>query len=189
MDARRLRLSTVLAVAAFAGLTLLTGTQPWWVVELADASVEVGGTVASPALPALALSSLALAAALAIAGPFFRVVLAVLQFFVGLTVVVASWASVSDPVSASASLITDATGVDGAVAVASLVQGVALTAWPWLATASGALAALTGVLLAATVRRWPHASRKYQPARLEAAEGDPIGDWDALSDGSDPTSR
>jgi hypothetical protein len=53
------------------------------------------------------------------------------------------------------------------------------------------LAALVGVLLLATFRRWPAASRKYQAVRLEdpSAPRDSVGDWDALSDGADPTDR
>ena len=69
-----------------------------------------------------------------------------------------------------------------------------------------------GVAIIATVRRWPTATRKYQAARFTGADGSPvdggtldgaadagsgaavrepdsIGDWDALSDGADPTSR
>lgn len=189
MDARRLRLVTILAIAALAALTLLSSTQQWWTIAIPEGSVGVPGTVASPALPALALSSLALAAALAIAGPFFRVVLGVLQLFVGFTVILAAWTSLGDPGTASAALITEATGVAGDDAVAALVQGVALTPWPWTAIAAGALSLLAGIFLLATVRHWPGPSRKYQAIRLENAQGDPIDDWDALSDGADPTSR
>lgn len=191
MDPRRLRLLTILAVPVFAALTLLAVTQSWWTVNLADRSIEVIGTTASPALSALSLSSFALAAALAIAGPVFRVVMGILQIFIGGTVVLASIVSITDPVASSASLITEATGVEGSESVAALVESVALTAWPWLAVVAGVLSALVGVLLLVTFRRWPAASRKYQAVRLEdpAAPRDSVGDWDALSDGSDPTDR
>jgi hypothetical protein len=191
MDPRRLRLLTILAVPVFAALTLLAVTQSWWSVQLADRSIEVIGTTASPALSALALSSFALAAALAIAGPVFRVVMGVLQLVIGATVVLASVVSITDPVAASASLVTDATGVAGSESVAGLVESVSLTGWPWLAVVAGVLSALVGVLLLATFRRWPTASRKYQAVRLEdpSAPRDSVGDWDALSDGADPTER
>jgi hypothetical protein len=191
MDPRRLRLLTILAVPVCAALTLLAVTQSWWSVQLADRSIEVIGTTASPALSALALSSFALAAALAIAGPVFRVVMGVLQLVIGATVVLASVVSITDPVAASASLVTDATGVAGSESVAALVESVSLTGWPWLAVVAGVLSALVGVLLLATFRRWPTASRKYQAGRLEdpSAPRDSVGDWDALSDGADPTER
>ena len=191
MDPRRLRLLTILAVPVFAALTLLAVTQPWWTVTLADRPIEVIGTAASPALSALSLSSFALAAALAISGPVFRVIMGVLQIAIGGTVVLASMVSITDPIAASASLISEATGVAGDASVAALVESVTLGAWPWVAVVSGVLAALVGVLLLATFRRWPAASRKYQAVRLEdpSAPRDSVGDWDALSDGADPTDR
>ncbi|MCU1407282.1 MAG: hypothetical protein JWQ43_3585 [Glaciihabitans sp.] len=195
MNPRRLRLITILAIPLFAALTLLSVTQRWWTVAVPDRALEVVGTTASPALSALALSSFALAAALAISGPVFRVILGILQLLIGATVVFGAVVSVTDPVSTSSTLITDATGVAGTESVASLVESVTMTGWPWLAIVSGALSALVGILLLVTSRRWPVASRKYQPVRLEGAEADPsaprdsVGDWDALSDGSDPTDR
>jgi uncharacterized membrane protein (TIGR02234 family) len=191
MEPRRLRLQTILAVPVFAALTLLAVTQSWWTVNLADRSIDVIGTTASPALSALALSSFALAAALAISGPVFRVIMGVLQIAIGGTVVLASMVSITDPIAASDSLISEATGVAGDESIRALVESVSLGAWPWLAVVAGVLSALVGVLLLATFRRWPAASRKYQAVRLEDPEAprDSVGDWDALSDGADPTDR
>ena len=71
------------------------------------------GAVAGGALLPLALASLALVAALALAGPFFRVVLGVLDALLGVCVVaVVVWA-LSDPVRASLPVLVDATGVTG----------------------------------------------------------------------------
>lgn len=191
MDPRRLRLLTILAIPVFAAITLLSVTQTWWTVEVADRSLEIAGTVASPALSALALASFALTAALAIAGPVFRIVMGVLQTAIGATVVLAAYNSIHDPIATSASIITEATGVAGEQSVASLVENVAFTAWPTVAIVGGALSLLVGVFVLITARRWPVASRKYQQVRLEDpnAPRDSVGDWDALSDGSDPTER
>ncbi len=189
MDARRLRLITIVAILGLSALVLLAGTQSWWSIALSDTDIEVGGTVVSPALPALALSGMALAAALTIAGPFFRVVLGVLQLLVSGTMLAAIFSTLSDPVLASAALITEATGVAGNEPIRAVVEGVAYTAWPWFAVTCGVLSLLVGVFLLATVRFWPATSSKYQAIRLEREDGDPAGDWDALSDGSDPTER
>jgi len=191
MPIRRLRLLTILAIPLFAALTLLSVTQTWWTVEVADRSLAIAGTDASPALSALALASFALTAALAIAGPVFRIVMGLLQSAIGATVILAAFNSVSDPITTSTTIITEATGVAGSDSVAALVEHVALTGWPWLAIASGVLSFLVGVLLLLTVRRWPVATRKYQTVRLDdpGAPRDSVGDWDALSDGSDPTER
>lgn len=195
MSPRKLRLVTILSIPLVAALTMLSVTQPWWTLDVADRSIEVLGTDASPALSALALSSFALTAALALAGPVFRVVLGALQTLIGFTVLFAAITSITDPVRASSALITDATGVAGARSLAELVDTVNLTAWPTVAVVSGALALLIGVFMLITVRRWPAATQKYQAVRLDNADGsadaprDPARDWDALSDGSDPTDR
>ena len=55
----------------------------------------------------------------------------------------------------------------------------------------GVLVAVVGLLVAVTARRWPVSGRKYSRTRTEAvgeAASDPIAEWDALSEGDDPTS-
>lgn len=191
MDARRLRLTTILAIAVFAALALLAGTQLWWTIRITARSLDVPGTVAAPALSALSLSGFALAAALAIAGPFFRLVLGVLQLLLSATLVLTTVLSIVHPAEPSQDVISRATGITGAGSVEALVRGVGYTAWPYLAILFGVLSFLAGVFLLATMRAWPRTSRKYQAVRLEAVEGDrdSVGEWDALSNGRDPTER
>jgi len=47
------------------------------------------------------------------------------------------------------------------------------------------------VLVILTFGRWPGPSRKYSAVRLTEPDAarDPVVDWDALSDGTDPTTR
>lgn len=189
MDARRLRLLTILAIPVVAALTMLSATQQWWTVDVTGKTLEVLGTDASPALSALALTSFALTAALAIAGPVFRYILAGLQVLTGATVLLATISSLADPVSTSSSIISEATGVAGTNSIAALVDSVTVTGWPTLAIISGSLTLLLGLFLLLTVRRWPIATKKYQAVRMEEPDAprSSVGDWDALSDGSDPT--
>jgi hypothetical protein len=186
---RRLRLLTILLIAAVAGLTLLTTTQTWWTVHLSDRSITVQGTVAAQALSALSLTELALAAALAISGPVFRFILGVLQLLVAFTVVTTSIFSLTDPEQPSESLISKATGVAGTTAIGRLIHSVSFTPWGAFAIAFGVLAFLVGIWLLATFRRWPAASRKYSAVRFASANGprDHVVDWDTLSEGDDPT--
>jgi uncharacterized membrane protein (TIGR02234 family) len=186
---RRLRLLTILAIAAVAGLTLLATTQTWWTIHLSDRSIPVHGTVAAQALSALSLTELALAAALAISGPVFRLILGLLQLLVAFTVVTTSIFSLTNPEQPSESLISQATGVAGTTAISRLIQSVSYTAWGGFAIAFGVLAFLVGVWLLATFRRWPTASRRYSAVRFAPADGprDSVIDWDALSEGDDPT--
>jgi len=192
--ARRSTKSMVLlASAAIAVLTLVSWTQVWFGVTLVDgAALEVDGQVAAPALSALALTSLVLVGALAIAGPFFRVVFGVLESLIGVAVLFSGVLAVSDPIAASASAISTATGVAGKTSVAQSVASLDGGVWPWIALGCGALMLVAGVAIIVLSRRWPNqASRKYQATRLEPAstERSAVDDWDALSGGNDPTTR
>lgn len=187
--ARRLRLYTILAIGVVAGLTLLTTTQTWWTLHLATRSLPIAGTVAGPALAALALCGLVLTAALALAGPVFRLVLGLLQLLLSFTTVLTTIVSLARPDQPSESAVQSATGVAGSTSVDALIKSVALTPWGFVAVALGVVGLLLGGLLLATFRLWPAPSRKYQAVRFQPADGprDPVVDWDALSDGTDPT--
>jgi len=97
--------------------------------------------------------------------------------------------ALADPITASARSISAATGVAGAQSISTLVSHVSASAWPLLSLSFGILLVLLGLAIVATARLWPSSSRKYQAVRLEQADGDrsAAGDWDALSDGRDPT--
>jgi Tryptophan-associated transmembrane protein (Trp_oprn_chp) len=189
--ARRFRLYTIILIGLLALLTLLTTTQTWWTLHLATTTIPVAGTVAGPALSALSLCGLALAAALSIAGPVFRLILGILQLLLGFTVVLTTVQSIAHPAEQAGTLISQATGVAGEAADAALVKSVDFAGWPWVAIVFGVLSFGAGIWLLATFRRWPTASRKYQAVRFQPADGprDAVIDWDALSDGSDPTAE
>ena len=187
--ARRLRLYTIAAVGAVAGLTLITTTQTWWTIQLATKSLPLAGTVAAPALTALSLCGLVLAAALALAGPVFRLILGVLQLLLAFTIVFTTIFSLARPDQPSESAVQTATGIAGSSSIDSLIRSVALTPWGFVAAGLGVIAFLVGAWLLGTFRSWPTASRKYQAVQFAAADGprDAVVDWDALSDGGDPT--
>jgi hypothetical protein len=192
MTPQRLRLSLLLSSAALSALTLLAWTQQWFVVVLVDGQrLPVDGQIAAAGLSALALAGLALVGALTIAGPVFRVVLGSVQLFLGATVLYSAVLVVIDPVAASAATISEATGIAGSESVAAVVASVEQSAWPWVTLIIGALIVIAGIGILATRRRWPVSSRKYQAVGLEPTDGErsSVDDWDALSDGGDPTSR
>lgn len=195
LRARRLRLRTILAIGAIAGVVLIATTQTWWTVELARENLTIAGTVAAPALSALALCGLALAAALAIAGPVFRFILGVLQLLLGFTITLTSIMSVAAPDGPSEPAVSKATGIAGSASIRELILATHETPWGIVAIVFGVLTFLAGVFLLATFRAWPAASRKYSAVRFENAENeddpatprDAVVDWDALSEGEDPT--
>lgn len=209
MTPRRVRLLALLAPAVVAALALLAWTQPWVTATIEGGpSVTAAGDVAAPALPALSLAALALVAALALAGPVFRIVLGALLALLGTAITTSAALALGDPIGAASAAVTEASGVDGDASVRAIVESAALTVWPSVALAAGILAAVAGIGIALTARRWPERVRKYDAVRtipvddapgsgraetLDAADdgssarSDRLDAWDALSDGRDPT--
>lgn len=194
---RRTKSLALLLVLATSAATFLGWSQDWSTLRIggqAPALVPVAGSVAAPALSALALSSLALAGALAIAGRALRVVLGILQVLIGATVAVTALAAVSGPVQAGEGAVTTVTGVAGSAPVADLVVGWTTTPWGPVTLVAGIASALTGVLVAITGPRWPTGRSRYDaaadaPAHRIVPTEDPVAAWDSLSGGADPTRR
>lgn len=143
---------------ALAGLAVLAGA-----VLLAGSrpwtdEPDAGLTRDAPtAVLAIGLAMLAVVAALAIAGRVLRIVLLVLAALLAACVV-----------------------------LVAVVAGQWDTAWPVVAVVAAALTILTAPLVAIAARHWPVAAARYSRTR-PAGRGDAVADWDALSDGKDPT--
>ena len=192
MTGGRLKLISLVGIAVLAALVFADWSQTWFTLTVQDKPFPVSGQVAGGALSALALAALALIAALAIAGRFFRAVLAVLLALLGVCVIAVSAFAIGNPVVAATSAITKATGVAGARSVERLVTATSLTAWPVVAIVLGVLMTLLGLAIAPTARSWPDSGRKYSRSRLTAPDADaqdPVSEWDALSEGDDPTRK
>lgn len=188
MNPRRLKTTLLLCGIATAAFALLAWTQPWFALTLNDARhLDVGGASAAGAVPALALASMVLNAALAIAGPVFRVVLGLLEVVLATLIVWSGVAALVSPIAAFGNAVSDFTGVSGTDAVASLVVSLSVTAWPLCAAIAGVLLAAVGIVVVASGSRWPTSGRKYSAVGFESADGSRIDDWDALSRGDDPT--
>lgn len=194
MTPRTIKLFSILAGLALAGIALLTYTQTWIHVHASSPQggtidVSASGSTAAPALSALSFAGLALFGAITIAGPVFRVILGALEVVLGGCVVLAAVLAVSDPISSAASAITKVTGVDGDASVEGIVLAHSTTVWPWLALVVGAAMAVLGVAVIATSRRWPASTRRYQAIRVvdPSAPADPVVTWDTLTTGLDPT--
>ncbi|QIZ98918.1 Trp biosynthesis-associated membrane protein [Leifsonia sp. PS1209] len=187
---RRAKYLTLLALLVGSGLALLASTQTWFTVHLTDVAehtttLAVPGSAAAPALTALSLAGLALAAALAIAGPAFRIVLALLGLLLGASVLISSISALADALRASTATITTATGVAGSASIARLVDTVAAEFWPGVAVAGGVVLVLASAAVVVTNRLWPGSSRKYQ-TRFEDEDGTTLLlDHDAEAEGAE----
>jgi hypothetical protein len=181
-DGRRLKLLTIVAVLLLSALAFLAWSQPWGSLVLVAADttservLEVPGSVAAPALSALGLAGLALAGALAIAGPVVRIVLGALEVLLGASVLWSGIGALTDPVAAGAAVVTTTTGVAGTSSVRALVEVGEQSPWPAVTGVLGALMVLAGLAVIVTVRRWPSAGRKYQAVTFQGADGRQSGD-------------
>ena len=195
MTGGRLKLISLVGIALLAGLIFAAWSQIWFTLTVQGKPFPVSGQVAGGALSALALASLALIAALAIAGRFFRPILGVLLALLGVCVIAVSAFAIGNPVVAATSAITKATGVAGTQSVDRLVTATSLTAWPIVAIVLGVLMTLLGLAIAPTARSWPESGRKYSRSQMVDVDADaqdvdaqdPVQEWDALSEGDDPT--
>lgn len=188
--AARRRLLGFALLAATAGGLLLAWSQTWFTLRLDSQTIAVPGRVAGGALVPLALVSLALILALALAGTGFRIALGVLEVLVGAGAITASGFALANPAVVATGSITTATGITGSKAV-DLVVSTTSTGWPAVGIAAGVLGVVTGLYVAVTARAWPQGGRRFSRTRAEPADGvagdDPVREWDALSEGDDPT--
>lgn len=186
---RRARSIAFLGGIAGAALTLLALTQPWLGVHVAGTdALAVGADVAAPAVSALAVASLALVGAVAIANTALRWILAAIQIVLGLGVVFATLSALSDTVGAAIPAVSGVTGISGETSVRELVTAVDVALWPWLAIAAGGILMLTGAWTAMTARSWPGSGTKYG-GTATVGSTPTVSEWDALSEGADPTSE
>ncbi|MET0734892.1 MAG: Trp biosynthesis-associated membrane protein [Microbacterium sp.] len=200
---RRARLLAVVAAVAAGALGVISSTQTWLTVVLADGAehaLTVPGAAAVPVLAPLSLAVLALGAALSIAGLVLRYAFGGLTVAIAAVLGVLSWQVAAAPgLGHVASTVTTATGLTGTAALTELVSSITASAWPAVTVASSLVLFAAGVLTLATANRWRGSGRRYQTdsAPAGAAEAAPaasrphdaIDDWDDLSRGEDPTSR
>lgn len=192
MSAARLKLLLIVAGAALGGVALLSWTQSWFSLTLEGGqTLNVPGEAAAPGLSALGLACLALAGALTIAGRALRIILGVVETLIGAAVLASAITAITAPVTAASSTITAATAVSGSRSIAALVTSLSASGWPWLAVVAGALLGALGVAVVVLSGRWPGPTRKYDSAEPVAPDDTttPVGAWDSLSGGSDPTTR
>lgn len=191
-------LIAVIALAAL--LALAAATQDWLEISLEEGAaafsrMSVTGQKLNPSISPIAIAALASALVLTIAGPVFRRVLGVVTLLLGGGIAWLGASVLSDPFLAPSTAVAEATGISGG-AQYELVRSIEATSWPALALVAGAVTAVAGLLVLLVGGRWRSAGRKYQtPAEAatrtagsDAEEDrDRIAEWDALSDGDDPT--
>ena len=193
---RRARSLAVVGMLLAGALGVISSTQTWIDVTLADGAQQtlaVPGADAVPVLTPLSLAALALGAALSIVGRVLRYVLGAIGLAIaGVVGVGTAQVLLTMPVSATAATVTEATGISGMDAIADLVSSMSLTPWPAVTLLAELLLAAAAIFTLVTARRWQgSAGRKYRTATDAPADAsrphDAIDSWDDLSRGADPT--
>lgn len=191
----RARSYAVLILLAGGAIAVIAGTQIWLVVTLAgeEQLIEVSGSVAVPVLSPLALATLALGGALAVAGRVLRYVFATLALVISVVIAIASvQIALWQPLSAVAGSVAEATGISGESGLEASLAQTSVTAWPAITSIAALLIFGAGVWVMLTAHRWSAGGRRYRSAtengpRGQNRNGDAIDSWDDLSRGQDPT--
>lgn len=194
----RARLLTVVAIVFVGALGVISSTQTWLMVTLDDGAhhqLPVAGASAVPVLTPLSLAVLALGGALSIVGMVLRYIFGAVAVAIGGLLAVLSWqVATQHPVSAVASVVTEATGITGIDAVATLVSSISATPWPYITVVLAVVLVAAGAFAITTARGWRGSGRRYetdtaQPSATAPASRphDAIDSWDDLSRGDDPT--
>lgn len=190
----RARLLAVVAIVLVGAIGVISSTQTWLDVTLADgaeASLPVAGASAVPVLAPLSLAVLALGAALSIVGRVMRWIFGVVSVLIAVALVLTVGTVVfSRPVTSVASTVTTVTGISGNDSIAQLVQSVDLTPWPVVSLGLSMVLLVAGVFTLTTANRWRGSGRRYQTdgaAAVSTRPRDAVDSWDDLSRGTDPT--
>jgi len=189
---------TVIALAAV--VALAAATQSWLEIRLVEGAAAVShlsvtGQKLNPSLSPIALAVLAAALVLTIAGPVFRRVLGGLLVLLGLGVAALGVLALTDPHVEPNAAVAEVTGIAGA-AQYGLIRSTDITAWPMIVAIAGTIVAIAGVAVLLLSGSWRTGGRKYEAQGAREVGGaavavddgpDRIAEWDALSDGDDPS--
>lgn len=194
----RSKRSLIIALLLGAGVLLLASTQEWARFSLAEGAATVeeitvtGQQMLAGAMP-ISIALIAVAVTLAISGRVLRIALAVATILLGGGLGVVCVQRVFDSqaglIASASAQLAEVTGF-GDAEHAGIVSEAHLTVWPAVAAAAGLAVAVLGVVVLFVGRRWSTGGRRYDTRPSEEREqgdGDRISDWDAISDGDDPT--
>ena len=170
-------LSGLLVAAAAFGTTLLTWVDARITGAFGEQSLVVSGSKAAPAAPLAGR----------IAPRLLRYVVYGVAAAAGVGIVLSVIAVTSNP---AAAVVTETSRLTGTISPAGEY---ALSLWPWVSAACGALIIVVALWAAFTSRTWD-AGRRYERSaarsvHTEDGHMDEMDAWDSLSRGEDPTTR
>lgn len=134
MNPSRLKNLSLMSIVVSSAVVLIGWSQTWFVLTTqltADgAPVTIAGQQVGSGVSGLALASLALVAALALVRFRVRQVLGFILFLLGAGISAQTIAAWSNPVAASAPILSGLSGLSDGQALAGLVSHISTTPWP-----------------------------------------------------------
>ena len=188
----------VLLLLVGAAVILVASTQVWATFSLAPGAatvteVAVTGQQTTPALMPIAIALIAAAVTLSIAGKVLRPILAIVTALLGGGIAVVCigrvFGSSADLVASAGAALSEVTGL-GASDHTGIVVEAHQSVWPAIAAGAGLCVAIIAVIVCVVGRSWTTGGRRYESAAPRTAAGgrtDRISDWDAISEGDDPS--
>ncbi len=206
--------NTLVAFIVLALSALISATQVWVIFTFKpQASVvpelAVSGSEAAPIVFALSVAAIASALVAAIASKILRIFLILVVFAAGAGLTILTIFTVADIVATSASILSSELGLAGATTLQREIDAVTLTVFPYATlTLGGILTLLAGLAIAPSLH-WVSSGRRFSKQRVSgqsqgselrtvdapgensgsqhSVELDRFSDWDALTDGEDPS--
>lgn len=184
---RRGFFTTVVAGLASAGLTAVAANQTWATAEPEEGQLAFSTLTEPPQVPLVLTLALVVLAAWG--------VLLVTRGGVRRAV---AWLGAVAAAGALVTAVTGRWGLEDSLEQDFADQGatavVEFGAWWWVAVVTAALAAVTALLAAVNVGRWPEMGTRYDaPGAAEPPKETPAGEqssldlWKSIDDGHDPT--
>lgn len=191
-------------------LALLASSQNWLTFTLdtvasSNQSLSVAGNAVAPLAFSLSIIALAGVGALTIADRVVSVIILVAVSAASIGIVAVTWAVMNDPVGYAKAQLSAATGLAGLNTLRDHVIQTELSPWVIVTLIVAIVVAATSIATLFFVRNWTAGGTRYSSravrgaaedhadstaetfARFEALSDDRIQDWDALSQGEDPS--
>lgn len=179
----------LVTLAIFGSATITWVTYSLEPGSAAFTELRVSGTAGLTPLMPILVALLAITITLTIVRPIPRLILGVLIAVLTVWVAVKSigllLSGSAGAIAFGSQQLAEATGF-AATEHARIVNGVTVSLWPLVTFILAVIIGLLGLAIVLFGRGWATGGRKYQ-VKLKRQQNDRISDWDALSDGQDPS--
>jgi len=199
--------NTIFGLVAAMIVAMLSASQVWIVVSLKPQiaivdQVHVSGSQAAPIVFAVSVAALAMTLVIAISSQVLRLVLLSVSALLGAGIVLFTVRAITDVVASSQSELSAVLGLAGKETLLSQIDEISVSAFPWVTMLGGIVFSIVALLALSPSKTWKGSGRRYSRSESEpmaaslgssessgeVTSDDRISEWDALTDGDDPSS-